>query len=331
MTDRLDTESGTTANSKPEWDPDRLPEKWPWMLRWHVPRFLKGLVPRIVVQSVRDLKGRALGRDFPRHVEYTQTSEDAQASASFSIVVAIHDAPTVTRRCLASLQKYAPESEVILVDDGSKLTETQEVIRHFSGRDGWKILRHEKPLGHSEACRAGTSLATRPYLCLLNSDTVVTPWCWRRIKEAFEHDPKIGAAGPSTSVGGTAQVLSVATYLSPLWNDNQICAFAKRLLTQFPEPVEMDLPWVSGFAFFIRRSLWEQFGGFDQKLPDYGNEIELCSRIAEKGYRIVWVRNSYVHHFGGESYGQLFGHEGIRERVQTALTYINDKKRSTAP
>jgi len=146
MTDRLDAEPGTTAHGKPAWDPDRLPEKWPWMLRWHVPRFLKGLVPRIVVQGVRDLKGRALGRDFPRHVEFTQSSEDAQASASFSIVVAIHDAPTVTRRCLASLEKYAPESEVILVDDGSKLTETQEVIRHFTGRGGWKIVWRRDPI-----------------------------------------------------------------------------------------------------------------------------------------------------------------------------------------
>lgn len=57
-----------------------------------------------------------------------------------------------------------------------------------------------------------------------------------------------------------------------------------------------------GFALFIRRSLWEQAGGFDQRLPDYGNEMELCRRIAEEGYRLVWIRNSYIHHFGQQSY-----------------------------
>jgi GT2 family glycosyltransferase len=242
-----------------------------------------------------------------------------------SIVVAIHDAPEVTRRCLASLEKYALESEIILVDDASRLTETVEVIRHFSIRNKCKVVRHEKSLGHSEACREGANLATRPYLCLLNTDTVVTPWCWRRVKEVFEHDQKIGVAGPSTSYSGNLQALRLATVLSSYWNDDQICSFAKHLLTQCREPFLVDLAWVGGFAFFIRRSLWEQVGGFDEKLPDYGNEVELCRRIAEEGYRMVWIRNSYIHHFGQQSYRDSVGYEGIRARIRAAEIYTRQK------
>jgi GT2 family glycosyltransferase len=272
-----------------------------------------------------------VGRDFPRHIEFDQSPEDRHASASISVVVAIHDAPTRTRRCLASLEKYASGSEVILIDDGSKLSETLDVIRQFSGRKGWKAVRHEKPFGHSEACRAGASLATRPYLCLLNSDTVVTPWCWRRVKEVFEQDQTIGIAGPSTSIAATRQALSVAENLGAYWNDNQICVFAARLLSQPQEPAVIDLEWVSGFAFFIRRTLWEEVGGFDPNLPDYGNEFELCNRVAEKGCRVVWIRDSYIHHFGGESYGARFGDKGIRAQVRAADAYIKQKKRSSAP
>jgi O-antigen biosynthesis protein len=295
----------TSANqSHATWDPTRLPRGGPWMANWHIPHFLRRMLPQLVIESLTELKwtGRVLPPHFPRHIEFEQSPSDSQASACMSIVVAIRDAPEVTRRCLASLERYAPESEIILVDDASRLTETLEVIRHFSIRDGWKVVRHEKSLGHSGACRAGANLATRPYLCLLNSDTVVTPWCWRRVKEAFEQDQKIGVAGPSTSCSGTAQAHVFATILSPYWSDNQICAFANRLLTQCREPFLLDLAWVGGFAFFIRRSLWEQIGGFDQNLPDHGNEVELCSRIAKEGYRMVWIRNSYIHHFGGQSY-----------------------------
>jgi len=130
----------------------------------------------------------------------------------------------------------------------------------------------------------------------------MTPWCCRQLKEVFESDERIGVAGPSTSHSGNAQTLPLASTLCRYWNDSQICAFAKHLLTDFPEPVVMDLPWISGFAFFIRRSLWEEVSGFDEKLPDYDNEVELCDRIGKLGYRMAWVRNSYVHHFGGESY-----------------------------
>ncbi len=317
------------TRSRPPSDLNRLPESGLQVTSWHILRIFKSLLPESVIVGLLDIKRKILARNFSPDIEFEQSPEDGRASASMSIVVPIHDAPRVTRRCLASLEKYAPESEIILVDDASALGETSKVIRHFSSRNGWKVIRHEKSLGHSEACRAGSNLATRPYLCLLNSDTVVTPWCWRLIQEVFEHDQKIGVAGPSTSNTGNPQSLALAEFLGPCWNDNQICAFAKRLLTQ--EPVVMDLVWVSGNAFFIRRSLWEQVGGFDQKLPDYGNEIELCGRVSEKGYRLAWVYNCYIHHFGRQSYRGILGDEAIRERIRAAEIYTGRKKHSVAP
>jgi GT2 family glycosyltransferase len=242
-----------------------------------------------------------------------------------SIVVPIHDAATVTHRCLASLEKFAPQSEIILVDDGSKETDTLKVISGFVNRNSWKVVRHEKALGHSAASKAGADLATRPYLCLLNSDTVVTPWCWRLVTETFERDQKIGVAGPSTSCTGTVQSLSFAYPLRHYWNENQICGFAERLLTDPKDQVVVDLPWVAGFAFFIRRNLWEQLGGFDPNLPDYGNEIELCKRILVKGYRTVWIRNSYIHHLGEQSYRQTIGPDAIVARIHAAETYTEQR------
>jgi hypothetical protein len=300
-----------------------------WLSRQRIPDFLKRTLPCSIISGLRGLKGRILTRDFPRDVEFVQSREEAQASASISIVVAVHDAPRVSRRCFASLEKYASQSEVIIVDDASKLDETLDLIREFSERNSWSVIRHETPLGHSAACRIGASMATRPYLCLLNSDTVATPWCWQRVKEVFDDDKRVAVAGPSTSQGGTSQTLALAAELRSHWNDNQICVFAKRLLNECPEPVVMDLPWISGFAFFIRANLWEEFGGFDEKLADYGNEVELCSRIAQKGYRNVWVRTSYIHHFGGESYREQIGNEGILLRIRAAESYIRKKTRSS--
>jgi len=295
------------------------------MSNWRIPRWLKVRLPRLVAVGLRELKGRALSRDFPRNAEFCLSPEDALASSSMSIVVPIHDAPMVTRRCLASLEKYARESEIILVDDASRAADTLEVIARFSSRNGWKVVRHQSPLGHSAACKAGAGLATRPYLCLLNSDTVVTPWCWRRVKEVFENDQKIGVAGPSTSYSGNTQALPLALSLLGYWNDNQICGFAKHLLTTCQEPIVLDLTWIAGFAFFIRRNLWEGMGGFDRNLPDYGNELELCKRVVAEGYRTVWIRNSYIHHLGRQSYEDAIGDEGILARYLAAETYIKQK------
>ena len=260
----------------------------------------------------------------PRNRVFEQSREDAAASAQLSIIVAIHDEPGVTLRCLTSLQRYAPQAEIVLVDDGSKLEETIKLIDEFAARNAWKLIRHVKALGHSAACEAGINLATRPYLCLLNSDTVTTPWCWRPVVQVFEENPDIGVAGPSTSAGGV-QTIPLAHLLRHSLNDSQICGYARRILAQPSGGIISDLRWACGFAFFIRRSLWEQLGGFDRNLPDYGNETELCRRVRKAGYRIVWVHNSYIHHFCSMTYGKMAGDESFLRHMRFVREYIQEK------
>jgi GT2 family glycosyltransferase len=302
-------------------------ERLPWVASLRIPSLFRGVLPHSLRNGLRNLRVKILMSDFRADTRIEQSTEDALASASVSIIVPVHDAPEVTKRCLVSLEQYAPKAEIILVNDGSKLIETADMIQEFVDRNHWKLVDHERPLGHSQASEAGADLATRPYLCLLNSDTVVTPWCWRLVKEAFELDERIAVAGPSTSNTGIPrlQTLPIAAYLCRYLNDNQICELASRLVAKCAGPLVSDLTFVCGFAFFMRRSAWNEFGGFDRNLPDYGNEVELCERVAAKGYRRIWVRNAYIHHFGSQSYREAIGNKAIAERNNAALAYIRGK------
>ena len=149
-----------------------------------------------------------------------------------------------------------------------------------------------------QRARRGAEIASRPYLCLLNSDTLVTPWCWYTVKEAFEGDSAIGVAGPSTSESSNEQTVEMAAHCWFYWHDSPICSFAELLTAAYPNPAICDLPWASGFAFFIRRDLWQRLNGFDEHLADYGNELELCKRV--RNIRLSGgvgaVRSSYIHH-----------------------------------
>jgi GT2 family glycosyltransferase len=286
-------------------------------------------LPQAVLEGLyevrKDVRRRLFSRGLPRNVVFEQPDDQRRASASISIIVPIHNAPVVTQRCLASLELYAPESEVILLDDGSKDPVTIRSIEEFSARNGWRVITNQKALGHSAACEAGTRLASRPYLCLLNSDTIVTPWCWRPIVEVFETSAAVAAAGPSTSESRNAQTLHVAMHCRHYWNDSQICAFAERLAATAPRPAIVDLPWICGCAFFIRNDVWRRLNGFDRNLPDYGNEVELCARISGMGLRMVWVRSSYIHHLGGQSYADTIGDEEIQSRMLTTYQYVQQK------
>lgn len=275
------------------------------------------------------LRAGLLSFDLPRHSTFEQPAEERQAAADFSVVIPIFDGAPLTR-CLSSLEIYGSLSEVILVDDGSGKA-AKAVIEQFASRNSWTVVRNRTPLGHSRASEAGAQKATRPNLCLLNADTVVTPWSWRASQEAFDADPRIAITGPSTSHASTVQMVRRAELCRHFWNDSQIFGFAEGYVRRQPCRSWIDLPDVAGFALFIRRDVWEQCGGFDPALPDYGNEVELCKRVSKQGRRIIWTRNSYIHHLGNQSYSKaLFGRKEIRLRSKQAQRHI-DLKHAQSP
>ena len=289
---------------------------------------LREALPEPARRVLRKARARLLSVGLLRGIEFLQPPSEAEASASMSIIVAINDSPEVVQRCLASLEKFAMRSEVILVDDGSVLQQTLDLIEAFRARNGWKYIRHDVPQGHSKCCNEGAQQSTRLHLCLLNSDTVVTPWSWQGIKEAFESDPAIGVAGPSTSWAATRQMITRAMHCRHYWSDEQINSFAYCIAADNRLKPCIDLSEASGCAFFIRRSLWERLGGFDPNLPDYGNESELCMRVLKADWRIVWVEGSYIHHFGRQSYGRE-EHGALLRRFAVARRYIDSKHSRT--
>jgi len=284
---------------------------------------LRRYIPESIKKLYRLIRARLLSIGLARSGTFDQPEDEVEASKDISVVVAIHDSPAVTRRCLESIEKYGANAEVILVDDGSRLQETTDLIQEYEHRNGWIVVRHKEPMGHSRACEDGARLATRPYLCLLNSDTVVTPWSWRGAKEAFDSDPQVAVTGPTTSWTVTKQSVRRAEYCRNYWTNSRIYAFAKKYISNKTNSGQVELPTVGGFAFFIRRKLWNELGGFDVKLPDYGNESELCKKLSERGFRIVWTQNSYIHHFGQASYSTIMNKETMRKRRLAARAYID--------
>jgi len=285
----------------------------------------KHFVPEIVKASYRRYRAWVLSRDLRPSASYFLSPEERSASAAVSVIIAVHDAPVVTARCISSLEKFGGDAEIVVVDDGSKLDAVRQMLDHACSRNHWKLIRHSKATGHSRASEAGVLASERPYICLLNSDTVITPHSWAGLVGAFESSPRIAVAGPSTSHTFGPQQVTRACHCRHYWSDEQIWCFAAKYVARHRlEPI-VDLEFVGGFAFFIRRTIWNELNGFDKSLPDYGNESELCRRVVKIGLRIAWSKAAYIHHFGSESYGRTIGAAGIRRRSLGATDYINSR------
>ena len=258
---------------------------------------------------------------------FSLQDEERHASEAMSIIVAVHDAPEVTRRCLKSLENFSGNAEVIIVDDGSKLEPVKRMLADLCSRNGWKLVRNDVALGHSRASEAGISVSMKPFICLLNSDTIVTPHSWLGIARVFGDSPQIAVVGPSTSHTPTPQIVLRAHHCRHYWSDEQIWCFAEQYVARHRKEPVVDLPYAGGFAFFVRRAVWDEMGGFDKHLPDYGNELEFCRRLTQRSLRIVWSKASYIHHLGNESYGRTIGLAEIQGRSLQTLSYIQNISR----
>jgi GT2 family glycosyltransferase len=283
---------------------------------------MRGLLPESVRVCYRSLRAWVLSVNLRPEEPPPLSNAEREASAGVSVVVPVHDAPEVTSRCLGSLERFGGEAEVIVVDDGSKLDRTRRVLDDFCSENHWQLVRNQKPTGHSRASESGVLVSGRPYVCLLNSDTVVTPHSWLGVVRAFEGSADVAVAGPSTSQTPTPQSVRRALYCRHYWSDEQIWSYARRYVARHLREPVADLPMVGGFAFFVRRAVWDGMGGFDKNLPDYGNEKEFCGRVKRAGARIVWTKGSYIHHLGSESYGRTIGIEEVRRRCRVTADYV---------
>ncbi len=286
---------------------------------------IKNMVPPAWRRSYCALRGWCLSLDLNGNGPFVMSEPERKASEALSIVVAVHDAPEVTERCLKSLERFSGKAEVIIIDDGSKLETTRQVLDEACARNPWRLIRNERAQGHSRASEAGVAVAGRAYVCLLNSDTVATPHSWHAIMKAFAVSPQIAIVGPSTSYTPTPQCVPRASRCRTYWSDEQIWRFAEKYAARHSDEGIVDLPLAGGFAFFVRRSSWDQLGGFDRNLPDYGNETDLCRRAKGAGLRVVWAKGSYIHHLGSESYGKTLGLKEISRRCVAAKHYIEAK------
>jgi N-acetylglucosaminyl-diphospho-decaprenol L-rhamnosyltransferase len=79
-----------------------------------------------------------------------------------------------------------------------------------------------------------------------------------------------------------------------------------------PAPIGQEVDWVVGAALMVRREVLAQVGGFDEGYFMYSEELDLCRRIKEAGWRIVYLPAAQIIHHEGKSSEQVVAARHIR-------------------
>lgn len=219
----------------------------------------------------------------------------------FSVVIPVKNQDKIVRMCLDSIYRHNKDEDIIVIDDGSTESSLIDYLEstHISNKN-WKFLRNNISQGHTKTCELGIKNSECENIFFLNSDTIVAKNSLHILSRVLDKNENIAVVGPKTSSASGIQLNKEAFDNRFKWSLDDIEEFARKC--EILEEIYQDVDLVNGFCFGVKRSVFNDVGGFDQTLQCYGNEKELLIRIRNAGYKTVYVQNSYVHHFGKMSY-----------------------------
>jgi GT2 family glycosyltransferase len=217
-----------------------------------------------------------------------------------SLIITIKNQASIVNYCLKSISQHFRDEEVVLVDDGSD-EKTKKLTEGYTEKYNWILIRNDKSVGHTQACTQGIQKSTAENIFLLNSDIIVTKNSLSELAKVMDENKDIAVVGPCTSSASGKQLISRLYQRRFVMRLGEIEQIANQVANNVGFE---DIPTVNGFCFGMKRSVFNEVGGFDPVLTCYGNEKELSVRIRKAGYRTVWVKHVYVHHFGKVTYSK---------------------------
>jgi len=195
----------------------------------------------------------------------------------------------------------SPGMKIIVADNGSSDDSLQFIRNKFKNV---KIIELDKNYGFAGGYNKAFEKINSEYYILLNSDVEVTENWIEPIIQKMDDDPVIAAAMPkimSYQNRSKFEYAGAAGGFIDKWGypfcRGRILNNIEPDINQYNDSIEIF--WASGACLFIKSKIFHDAGGFDDDFFAHMEEIDLCWRIKNLGYKIYCYPCSQVYHIGG--------------------------------
>ncbi len=222
----------------------------------------------------------------------------------FSIII-------VSWNALEHLQNYLlsiaatdyPDYEIILADNASEDGSKAWVREHYPDV---KIAEFDTNYGYCGGNNRAVPYAEGDILLFLNNDVRAEPDWLHGLARCFEKNSEIAAVQPKMLSDEQPDHFEYAGAAGGYLDRFGYPFCRGRIFDTVEEDEgqydnETDIFWASGAALAIRKEVFEELGGFDEDFEFHMEEIDLCWRLWNNGYRVRFCPNSTVYHLGGGS------------------------------
>jgi GT2 family glycosyltransferase len=246
---------------------------------------------------------------------------EENGGALISVVVVNYKVPLSLRQSLRSIRESdnVDALEVIVVDNASGDGSREIVAAEFPEV---KWIQLKTNIGFGKACNVGAANAAGDYLLFLNPDTIISHRTLSTAYAFMQKRPDVGLMGPKVlNPDGTLQPGCRRGFptpgsaffhflgLSKMFPKNQ--RFGHYHLTWLDPDQSSEVDAISGSFMFMRRSLFENLGGFDERFFMYGEDLDLCRRVREAGFKVWYFPTIQIIHLKGKSSARRVWHSRI--------------------
>lgn len=257
-------------------------------------------------------------------------------NAGVSILIPFRDHVEMTLECVTAIRRHTKgvPYEIILLDNWSTSPEAETFAAEQANLPQTKVLRIAEPFNYSRINNIGARAAAHGFLLLLNNDVFVSDDDWLRVMlDECLADARVGAVGakllyPGGAVQHAGVVLGVGGVADHAFRG--IPGDAPGYVMHAMAAQEVSA--VTGACMLVRREAFETVGGLDERdLTIAFNDIDLCVKMTQAGWKIIFIPDAVAEHRESMSRGDdldpvkiarfMYENEVMRQRYPAVLPF----------
>ena len=186
------------------------------------------------------------------------------------------------------LESIPGGTRVILVDNASDDVET---VQKLADAYGATLIRRAGNAGFGRACNTGAAEASSDFLLFLNPDSCLLPGAIQALQDGTARYP--GASGFNPAI--------LDKRGKPRFRRSSVILPRRGTLRRKHADCDLELPVLTGAAMLVRRSAFEDLGGFDPEIFLYHEDDDLSLRLKAVCGPLMYIHDAQIRHAGGHS------------------------------
>ena len=227
-----------------------------------------------------------------------------------NIIIVSWNTRDLLKECLESIYRYTSgiTFEVFVVDNASSDGSANMVRKLFPQVS---VIANNHNVGFSKANNQAIKISNGKYIALLNPDTLLIKDIFNPLIAYLEVHNNIGAIGPKILSSDRESIQYACARRLPtlylelidyLKLDRKFPKFFKGIyMFDWDHKTSKYVELLSGACMVIRRKAIDDIGLFDENQFMYADDVDLCKRLINSGWKIYYYADSSLIHYGGES------------------------------